>query len=65
MKYKWSIIAFITTFIWWYLMGCFMNVNINIAEWGWDCRVSISLFGTLSAFILACVVFIKQNKRYL
>lgn len=48
-----SIIVFISLLILFYLMGCFIEVSFNIAEWEETVRVSVAVMGTAVSALLA------------
>lgn len=65
MKYKHSVIMFLFMYVWFYLIGCFINISFDVTSWTADSRVGLSTLGTVVTFIVTAIVFIKQNERNL
>jgi multisubunit Na+/H+ antiporter MnhE subunit len=47
-----SIIVFISLLVMFYLIGCFIEVSFNIAEWTEGVRLGIAVLGTFMSAVL-------------
>lgn len=59
---KKSILVFIALMVFFYLLGCFMEVSFNIADWLRPIRYCIAIFGLLLSMVLTGAFHENKNK---